>query len=121
MNNVPIFLCSRHVLKAWQLCATKKIKDIEMLVTILHDLHDVTYMSMNPSESIETFKEHARQKMKQFQNHLVMNGEVIFGLIIGMDLNVEGWLPCLWTRGILWMMGTLIDALLSPWFVPSWD
>jgi hypothetical protein len=113
MNNVPIFLCRWHVLKAWRLCATKKIKDVEMRATILCDLHDVMYMSMNHNESIEAFKKHARQKVKQFKNHLVMNGQVIFGLIIGMDLNVEGWLPCLWTHGILWMMGTLMMVIMS--------
>ncbi len=62
-KNVLIFICCWHVLKAWWLHATEKIKDVEMWGAILCDLHDVMYMSMNHNESTEAFKEYARQKM----------------------------------------------------------
>jgi hypothetical protein len=35
----------------------EKIKDVEVQQIILHDLHDVMYMSIEPKENIETFKE----------------------------------------------------------------
>jgi hypothetical protein len=34
----------------------EKIKDVEVQWIILHDLHDVMYMSIKPKENIETFK-----------------------------------------------------------------
>jgi hypothetical protein len=35
----------------------EKIKDVEVRQIILHDLHDVMYISIKPKENIETFKE----------------------------------------------------------------
>jgi hypothetical protein len=40
-DQVPIYLCVRHVLKAWCLCSMEKIKDNEMRCAILDDLHTV--------------------------------------------------------------------------------
>jgi hypothetical protein len=52
-----IFLYACHVLKAWCLRTMEKIKDVEAQQIILHDLHDVMYMSIEPKENIDTFKE----------------------------------------------------------------
>jgi hypothetical protein len=46
MDKVPIFLCCWHVVKAWCLHGTKKIKDVDMWGAILQDFHDVMYMSI---------------------------------------------------------------------------
>jgi hypothetical protein len=40
----------------------EKIKDKEVWLTILDGLHKVMYMSINPYESIESFKDHGRKK-----------------------------------------------------------
>jgi hypothetical protein len=47
MDKVPIYLYCWHVLKAWPLRGTKKIKDVEVQGGILQDLHDVMCMSIN--------------------------------------------------------------------------
>jgi len=65
--NILISLCAWHVLKAWCLCAMENIKDVEVQQIILHDLHDVMYISIEPKENIETFKE--QRKMKVLQNY----------------------------------------------------
>jgi hypothetical protein len=57
IENIPIFLCAWHVLKTWHLHVMEKIKDVEVRQIILHDLHDVMYISIKPKENIETFKE----------------------------------------------------------------
>ncbi len=54
-NQVPIYLCTWHVLKAWCLCMMEKIKDNEVQRVILDDLHTVMYMPMEPGETIEAF------------------------------------------------------------------
>ncbi len=59
---MPIFLYAWHVLKAWCLRLMEKIKDKEVWLTILDGLHKVMYMSINPYESIESFKDHGRKK-----------------------------------------------------------
>jgi len=50
MDKVPIYLCCWHVLKAWHLGGTEKIKDVEVQGGIFQDLHDVMYMSINLME-----------------------------------------------------------------------
>jgi hypothetical protein len=57
MDKVLILLCCWHVFKAWCLCGTEKIKDVEVWGVILQDLHDVMYMSINHGETIDDFKE----------------------------------------------------------------
>jgi hypothetical protein len=57
MDKVPIYLCCWHVLKAWRLHVTEKIKNVEVRGGILQDLHDVMYMSINHGETIDDFKE----------------------------------------------------------------
>jgi hypothetical protein len=57
VHKVPFYLCCWHVLKAWRICGTKKIKDVEVWGGILQDLHDVMYMSINHGETIDDFKE----------------------------------------------------------------
>jgi hypothetical protein len=59
-----------HVLKAWWLCATKKIEDVEVQGAIPCDLHDMMYISMNHDEIIGAFKEHWRKKVQRnFNQH----------------------------------------------------
>jgi hypothetical protein len=60
MDKVPIYLCCWHVLKAWRLHGTEKIKDVEVRGGIPQDLHDVMYMSINHGKIIDDFKEHGR-------------------------------------------------------------
>jgi hypothetical protein len=60
MDKVPIFLCCWHILKAWRLCGTEKIKDVEVWGGILQDLHDVMYMSINHGKIIDDFKDRGR-------------------------------------------------------------
>jgi hypothetical protein len=60
-DQMPIYLCVWHVLKAWRLHSMKKIKDIEVWHAVLDDLHTVMYMPIEPSESIETFMIHGRK------------------------------------------------------------
>jgi len=70
MDKVPIYLCCRHVLKAWHLHGTKKIKDVEVGGGILQNLHDVMYMSINHGETIDDFKEHGKIAVKKnFHKH----------------------------------------------------
>lgn len=59
-DNVPIFLYAWHVLKAW--CLRSMIKDKKMQLAIFYGLHEVMYMSINPYESIESFKDCGRKK-----------------------------------------------------------
>ncbi len=48
----------------------EKIKDEEMWLAILDGLHEYMYMSINPYESIETFKDHGRKKVvESFEQH----------------------------------------------------
>jgi len=65
MDKVPIYLCCWHVLKAWHLCGTEKIKDVEVQSGIFQDLHDVMYMSINHEETIDDFKERGRVVVKE--------------------------------------------------------
>jgi len=62
----------------------EKIKDVEVWQIILHDLHDVMYMSIEPKENIETFKEWERMKVLQsFEQHSLMTlAHITFGPII---------------------------------------
>jgi hypothetical protein len=41
----------------------EKIKDKKIWLVIFDDLHEVTYMSINPYENIESFKDHGRKKV----------------------------------------------------------
>ncbi len=70
-NQVPIYLCKWHILKAWRLRLMEKIKDNEMQRAILDDLHTIMYMPIEPNESIETFMTHGRNKIiESFTQHL---------------------------------------------------
>ncbi len=68
---MPVYLCVRHVLKVWRLRSMEKIKDNEVQCAILDDLHIVMYMPIEPSESVETFMTHERNKIiESFIQHL---------------------------------------------------
>jgi hypothetical protein len=70
-DQVPIYLCAWHVLKAWRLHSMEKIKNNEMRCAILDDLHTVMYMPIEPSESIEAFMICGRNKIiESFTQHL---------------------------------------------------
>ncbi len=62
-NQVLIYLCAWHVLKAWRLCSMEKIKNNEMKYAILDDPHVAMYMPIELSESIETFMNHGRDEV----------------------------------------------------------
>ncbi len=62
-DQVPIYLCAWHVLKAWCLRLMEKIKDNDMRHEILDDLHSILYMPIEPSESIEAFMTCGRIKI----------------------------------------------------------
>jgi len=48
----------------------EKIKDKKMWHAIFDHLHEVTYMSINPYENIESFKDHGRKKLVEgFEQH----------------------------------------------------
>jgi hypothetical protein len=83
MDKVPIYLSCWHVLKAWCLHGTEKIKNVEVRGGILQDLDDVMYMSINHGETIDDFKERERVVVrKTFINiGLVIGGQIISGLI----------------------------------------
>ncbi len=73
-DQVPIYLCAWHVLKAWRLRSMEKIKNNEMRRAILDDLHNVMYMPIEPSESIETFMTHGKNKIiESFTQHLLID------------------------------------------------
>jgi hypothetical protein len=70
-DQVPIYLCAWHILKAWRLRSMEKIKDNEMKHAILDDLHTVMYMPIEPSESIEAFITRRKNKIiENFTQHL---------------------------------------------------
>jgi len=48
-DQVPIYLCLWHVLKAWCLRSMEKIKDNEVQRVILDDLHTIMYMPIEPN------------------------------------------------------------------------
>jgi hypothetical protein len=48
-----IYICCWHVLKAWHLRGTEKIKNVEVRGGIFQDLHDVMYISINHGETIQ--------------------------------------------------------------------
>jgi hypothetical protein len=83
MDKVPIYLCCWHVFKAWCLHGIEKIKDVKVWDGIFQNLHDVMYMSINHGQTIDDFKEHGKDAMKEaFTNiGLVMCGQITFGLI----------------------------------------
>jgi hypothetical protein len=70
-DQMPIYLCAWHILKAWHLCSMEKIKDNEVRCAILDDPHTVMYMPIEPSESIEIFMTRGRNKIiESFIKHL---------------------------------------------------
>jgi hypothetical protein len=62
-DQVPIYLYAWHILKAQRLHSMEKIKDNEVRHPILDDLHIVMYMPIEPSETIEAFMTHGRNKI----------------------------------------------------------
>ncbi len=65
MDKVPILLYCWHVFKAWCLCGTKKIKDVEVQGATPQDLHDVMCMSINHGETIDDFKKRGRVVVRE--------------------------------------------------------
>ncbi len=71
-DQVPIYLCAWHILRAWCLHSMEKIKNNEMRCAILDDLHTIMYMPIKPSESIETLMTRGRNKIiENFTQHLL--------------------------------------------------
>jgi hypothetical protein len=70
-DQVPIYFCAWHVLKAWRLHLMEKIKDNEVRCAILDDLHTIMYMPIEPNENIEAFMIRGRDKIiESFTQHL---------------------------------------------------
>jgi hypothetical protein len=65
MDKVPIYLCCWHVFKAWRLCGTEKIKNVEVHGGIFQNLYDVMYMSINHGKIIDDFKKRGRVVMTE--------------------------------------------------------
>jgi len=60
---VPIYICAWHVLKAWWVCALKKIKDVVVRWAILDNLHVILYVMTNLGKNINDFKAHGKEKV----------------------------------------------------------
>jgi hypothetical protein len=70
-DQVPIYLCAWHILKAWRLCSMEKIKDNGVQRVILDDLHTIMYMPIELNESIEAFMTRGKNKIiESFTQHL---------------------------------------------------
>ncbi len=70
-DQMPIYFCAWHVLKAWRLLSMEKIKDNGVWCAILDDLHIIMYMPIEPSENIEAFMTFERNKIiENFTQHL---------------------------------------------------
>jgi len=70
-DQVPIYLCTWHVLKVQCLHTMEKIKDNEVRHAILDDLHTVICMPIELNESIEAFMTCGRNKIiESFTQHL---------------------------------------------------
>ncbi len=70
-DQVPIYLCTWHVLKVRCLHSMEKIKDNEVQRAILDNLHTVIYMPIELNESIEAFMTCGRNKIiESFTQHL---------------------------------------------------
>ncbi len=60
---VPIYVCAQHVLKAWQVRALKKIKDVVVRLAILDDLYVILYVMIDLGKNIKDFKAHGKKKV----------------------------------------------------------
>jgi hypothetical protein len=70
-DQMPIYLCAWHVLKAWCLHSMEKIKDNGVWRAILDDFQIVMYMPIELGENIEAFMTHGRNKIiESFTQHL---------------------------------------------------
>jgi hypothetical protein len=70
-DEVSIYLCPWHVLKAWSFDQRKKIKDNEVCHTVLDDLHAIMYVLIESGENIDAFKSHEKNKIiESFTQHL---------------------------------------------------
>ncbi len=80
---VLIYVCAQHVLKAWQVCALKKIKDVVVHPTILDDLYVILYGMIDLGKNIKDFKAHGKEKVMASLNNISqeMFGHDIFGHI----------------------------------------
>ncbi len=70
-DQVPIYFCAWHILKAWRLCSMEKIKDNGVWHVIYYDFQIIMYMLIEPGENIETFMICGRNKIiENFTQHL---------------------------------------------------
>jgi hypothetical protein len=60
---VPIYLCAWHVLKAWRVCALKKIKDVVVHKAIFNNFHVILYVMINLGKNNKDFKAHDKEKV----------------------------------------------------------
>ncbi len=95
---VPIYLCAWHVLKAWQVYALEKIKDVVVCWAILDDCHVILYAMSNLGKNIKDFKACGKRRSWPILNNIrqKMLGHDIFGLIIPSLVSVHHVLsyPC---------------------------
>jgi len=83
-NQVPIYLYTWHVLKAWRLSLMEKIKDNGVRHAILDNLHIVMYMPIEPGENIETFMTCGKTRSLKVSPNIcpMIHGLSTFGPII---------------------------------------
>jgi hypothetical protein len=71
-DQVSIYLCAWHVLKALHWRSMEKIKDNGVQHVILDNHHTVMYMPIEPSESIKTFMTRGKNKIiENFTQYLL--------------------------------------------------
>jgi hypothetical protein len=63
-------MVSTLMLKAWHLHSMEKIKDSEVRCVILDCLHMVMFMSINPNENIDDFKERGKERVVEIFDNL---------------------------------------------------
>jgi hypothetical protein len=106
MDKVPIFLCCWHILKAWCLCGTKKIKDVEVWGGVFQVLHDVMYMSINHGEIIDDFKDRGKVVDALPSSLIHSNVSLRQKQWKSKKLGHTPWLATLWGgRGACWSSG----------------
>ncbi len=90
-DQVPIYLCTWHVLKAWHLYLMKKIKNNGVPRAILDNLHTIMHMPIEPNESIEAFMTYGRNKSLKTSPNIcpVIHGLNTFGPIISKLIHEE--------------------------------
>lgn len=87
------------MLKAWCLRSIEKINDLKVKFVVLEYLHMLMFMSINPKETIESFKAHG--------------GEMVMKSFDSLKLDVP-WMKYLWA--LLLPTWYVINSFPSIWY-----